>query len=90
MHTHCGMRVPPFGHLRVYGYVLLTAAFRSLSRPSSAPSAKASASCSSSLGQHLPCMRYAWSFFEFENSQLILIDRFAYLSLGEIVDITLS
>ena len=39
IHTHCGMWVPPFGHLRVNGYVLLTAAFRSLSRPSSAPSA---------------------------------------------------
>ena len=39
IHTHCGMWVPPFGHLRVTGYVLLTAAFRSLSRPSSAPSA---------------------------------------------------
>ena len=35
-------RVSPFGHLRVIGYVLLAAAFRSLSRPSSALSAKAS------------------------------------------------
>ena len=35
-------RVSPFGHLRVTGYLLLTAAFRSLSRPSSALSAKAS------------------------------------------------
>ena len=34
-------RVPPFGNLRVAGYVLLTAAYRSLSRPSSAPDAKA-------------------------------------------------
>ena len=33
-------RVSPFGHLRVNGYLLLTAAFRSLSRPSSAPDAK--------------------------------------------------
>ena len=49
MHTHCRMRVPPFGHLRVYGYVLLPVAYRSLSRPSSAPSAKASALCSFSL-----------------------------------------
>ena len=32
--------VSPFGYLRVYGYLLLTAAFRSLSRPSSAPDAK--------------------------------------------------
>ncbi len=34
--------VSPFRHLRVYGYLLLTAAFRSLSRLSSALSAKAS------------------------------------------------
>ena len=34
-------RVSPFGDLRVYGYLLLTAAYRSLSRPSSAPDAKA-------------------------------------------------
>ena len=39
-------RVPPFGYLRISGYLLLPAAFRSLSRPSSAPSAKASALCS--------------------------------------------
>ena len=42
-------RVSPFRHLRVTGYLLLSAAFRSLSRLSSAPSAKASALCSSSL-----------------------------------------
>ena len=35
-------RVSPFRHLRVNGYLLLTAAFRSLSRLSSALSAKAS------------------------------------------------
>ena len=32
--------VSPFGHLRITGYLLLPAAFRSLSRPSSALSAK--------------------------------------------------
>ena len=37
------LRVTPFGYLRVNGYVLLTAAFRSLSRPSSSYSSKASA-----------------------------------------------
>ena len=36
------MWVSPFRHLRVNGYLLLTAAFRSLSRLSSALSAKAS------------------------------------------------
>ena len=36
-------RVSPFRHLRIYAYVQLPAAFRSLSRLSSAPGAKASA-----------------------------------------------
>ena len=35
-------RVPTFGDLRIDGYLLLPAAFRSLSRPSSALSAQAS------------------------------------------------
>ena len=34
-------RVSPFGHPRINGYLLLPEAFRSLSRPSSAPDAKA-------------------------------------------------
>ena len=34
-------RVSPFGYLRVNAYLQLSAAFRSLSRPSSAPDAKA-------------------------------------------------
>ena len=34
-------RVAPFGNLRIKGYLLLTVAYRSLSRPSSAPDAKA-------------------------------------------------
>ena len=42
-------RVSPFRHLRVIGYLLLTAAFRSLSRLSSALSAKASTLCSLQL-----------------------------------------
>ena len=32
--------VSPFGNLRINGYLLLPAAYRSLSRPSSAPDAK--------------------------------------------------
>ena len=51
IHTYYSMWVPPFGDLRVVGYLLLTAAYRSLSRPSSAPSAKASALCSFLLDQ---------------------------------------
>ena len=38
----CGRWVPPFGYLRIKVHVQLPVAFRSLSRPSSAPSAKAS------------------------------------------------
>ena len=38
-------RVPPFGYRRVSGYVLLTVAFRSFSRPSSPLSAKAFTVC---------------------------------------------
>ena len=49
MHRVLPMRVSPFRHPRLSGYLLLPAAFRSLSRLSSAPSAKASALCSSSL-----------------------------------------
>ena len=38
--------VPTFGYLRITVYLQLPVAFRSLSRPSSAPSAKASTICS--------------------------------------------
>ena len=41
--------VPTFGYLRVEAYLQLTVAFRSLSRPSSAPDAKAFTLCSYSL-----------------------------------------
>ena len=42
-------RVSPFRYLRIEAYLQLPAAFRSLSRPSSAPDAKAFTLCSSSL-----------------------------------------
>ena len=49
-------RVSPFRYLRINGYLLLPEAFRSLSRLSSALSAKASTLRSSSLNQlSLPC-----------------------------------
>ena len=49
VHLFCSMhvdrvllcRVSPFGNLRIVGYLLLPEAYRSLSRPSSAPDAKA-------------------------------------------------
>ena len=43
------MGVPSFGYPRIEAYLQLPAAFRSLSRPSSAPDAKAFTLCSSSL-----------------------------------------
>ena len=43
------MCVPTFGNLRINAYLQLPAAYRSLSRPSSAPDAKAFVLCSSSL-----------------------------------------
>ena len=68
IHTNYRMWVPPFGNLRVIGYLLLTAAYRSLSRPSSAPSAKASALCSLLL-DHLATWRsVARIFFTIVNS----------------------
>ena len=50
--------VSTFGYLRIYAHLQLPAAFRSLSRPSSAPDAKAFALCSSSLEL------YQFSFLE--------------------------
>ena len=44
---HYPLGVSPFGYLRLAGYLRLPAAFRSLSRPSSAPDAKAFPLCSS-------------------------------------------
>ena len=49
-------RVSPFRHLRLVGYLLLPAAFRSLSRLSSALSAKASTLCSYQLNQLFECI----------------------------------
>ena len=50
LHHVCShMCVPTFGYLRLIAYLQLPAAFRSLSRPSSAPNAKAFSICSSSL-----------------------------------------
>ena len=43
------MRVSPFGNPRIEAYLQLPEAYRSLSRPSSAPDAKAFALCSFSL-----------------------------------------
>ena len=57
------MRVAPFGNLRIDAYLRLPAAYRSLSRPSSAPSAKASALRSSSLDQSVSFDLFVLRFF---------------------------
>ena len=78
------MSVPAFGHLRINAYLQLPAAFRSLSRPSSAPDAKAFSICSSSLElpsvyylHNIGCSLLAWiaviilySYLSFLNSSL--------------------
>ena len=60
------MGVSPFGNLRVNAYLQLTAAYRSLSRPSSAPDAKAFVLCSFSLELpiRLSFQIMLFSFFE--------------------------
>ena len=62
-------RVPPFRHPRLNGYLLLPAAFRSLSRLSSALSAKASALCPILLDLSFPHHVASWCgrfyFFDF-------------------------
>ena len=45
--------VSPFGNLRINSYLRLPAAYRSLSRPSSAPDAKAFSLCSCSLDHYV-------------------------------------
>ena len=57
------MSVSTFGYLRVEAYLQLTAAFRSLSRPSSAPDAKAFTLCSFSLElsfKHCCSLLFLW------------------------------
>ena len=56
-------RVSPFGNLRIYSHLHLPAAYRSLSRPSSAPNAKAFSMCSSSLD--LVVVPFAYRLYEF-------------------------
>ena len=61
------MRVSPFGHLRIIAHLQLPAAFRSLSRLSSAPGAKASVLRPFWLDLFTQALAYAWmalfSFF---------------------------
>ena len=73
--THYRKWVAPFGNLRIDGYLLLPAAYRSLSRPSSAPSAKAFTLCSFSLDLWLSPFRDrpASNFRAFFLHQLLIL-----------------
>ena len=69
-------RVAPFGNLRINGYLLLPEAYRSLSRPSSAPDAKAFPLRSFQLD--LLVAKSAWLRFRFrENFARSLAPRFS-------------
>ena len=69
-------RVAPFGYPRINGYLLLPEAFRSLSRPSSAPDAKAFPLRSFQLD--LLVAKSAWLRFRFrENFARSLAPRFS-------------
>ena len=61
------MGVSPFGNLRVNVYFQLTAAYRRLSRPSSAPDAKAFTLCSSSLELSFFFLVLFFELLEFHN-----------------------
>ena len=71
-------RVSPFGHPRLVGYVLLNVAFRSLSRPSSAPSAKAFALCSLFLDLH-ECFRISFFFCSLSELKRMLFFEIAFI-----------
>ena len=70
---HDSYGVSPFGHLRIKAYLPLPEAYRSLSRPSSAPNAKAFSLCSFSLELFSTCFRKLRSLHEFRKSVFILL-----------------
>ena len=61
--SHYQWCVPTFGYLRIKTYLQLPVAFRSLSRPSSAHSAKASSLRSSSLNRLVYCFSLTNNYF---------------------------
>ena len=77
--------VPTFGYLRIKAYLRLPVAFRSLSRPSSAHSAKASSLRSSSLNRLVYCFLlrtiiFGKSYFGSISSAKYLYVNFSYYS----------
>ena len=86
MTVHNHSRIAPFGHLRVKGHLHLTAAFRSLSRPSSADIAKASTVCSYYLSL---CKIHTLTFLAFKIS-LDLLSFLRYVGKIHVYEIFLS
>ena len=75
-------RVSPFRYLRVTGYLLLAAAFRSLSRLSSALSAQASSLCSFLLDLlPSPCGSSAFASFSGKASSVHSVARLVFFLL---------
>ena len=73
--------VPQFGNLRIEAYLQLPAAYRSLSRPSSAPDAKAFTLCSFLLELLFLVLHIAWvSQIIFYNEKAIFITFFFWFS----------
>ena len=70
--SHYQWCVPTFGYLRIKAYLQLPVAFRSLSRPSSAHSAKASSLRSSSLNRLVYCFSLLRTIF----SENLILDLF--------------
>ena len=70
-------RVSPFRDLRIKGYLLLPEAYRSLSRLSSALSAKASALRSSSLNLHMHSVAYSGTLLKILCSLFLSSESFA-------------
>ena len=63
-YCHCWQWVAPFGNPRFAGYLLLTMAYRSLSRPSSPSRAKASFMCPFLLSFYCRLQIHSYLFFE--------------------------
>ena len=70
------VRVSPFGNLRIEAYLQLPAAYRSLSRPSSAPDAKAFTLCSSSLELSYTFQFSLLNCLSFINKFLLVVNSF--------------
>ena len=84
MTAHNRSRIAPFGYLRVNGYLHLSAAFRSLSRPSSADIAKASTVCSYYLSL---CKIHTLTFLAFK---IVFVSVLFRVSFGTSENISLE